>query len=218
MSLTREPTSYVRGPIQSGRAEFWWWPHGKSWPGFSVWRRRDARPGRRDGDGSSLCWGIAASWLERLDVSGGEGVGGHRHTTTTTCCQVTRGYQQPKHILISAVRHKINIWFISFLLSCGQRMERFCCGLTSDSDRTKSLPIIPSYLFIYLDCIDHAWGWWGKWKLLLWLSQTCEASLNASAVNRRLPLRLGCHLSSLLMAGGRKKTQRGEARHSAIQL
>lgn len=38
---------------------------------------------------------------------------------------------------------------------------------------------------IFLDCIDHAWGrWWGKWKLLLWLSQT---RLNAWAVNRWLP-------------------------------
>jgi len=25
-----ERTSYMRGPIQSGRVEFWWWPHGKS--------------------------------------------------------------------------------------------------------------------------------------------------------------------------------------------
>lgn len=79
-----EPTSYVRGPIQSGRAEFCWWPHGKSWPGFSVWRRRrDARPGRRDRDvASSLCWSISAVLSVRVEML-------EAQTHTTTCCQVT---------------------------------------------------------------------------------------------------------------------------------
>lgn len=147
-----EPTSYVRGPIQSGRAEFWWWPHGKSWPGFGVWRRGDARPRRRDGDGagSSLCWGIAASSrLERLE-------GGWR------CCQVTWGYQQPKHIPISAVKHKINIWFI--------RGGGETWSLTNNN-------IISSGL--YWSCPGGLLLAEETWKLLLWLSQTREADLDA---------------------------------------
>lgn len=187
-----EPTSYVRGPIQSGRAEFWWWPHGKSWPGFGVWRRGDARPRRRDGDGagSSLCWGIAASSrLERLE-------GGWR------CCQVTWGYQQPKHIPISAVRHKINIWFIRG----GERLD--------------PSPIITSYL---LDCIDHARG--GCCLLRKHGSYCCgyrrhERQIwTPSAVNRRLPLRLGWWDSSSPPHGCEKtqsSAQRGAA-HRQLQ-
>lgn len=73
--VSSQPTSYVRGPIQSSRAEFWWWPHGKSRPGFSNCRRRDAkRPRRRRVDGSSRCWGISASCGGRLDVSTARGV------------------------------------------------------------------------------------------------------------------------------------------------
>jgi len=74
----REPTSYVSGPVQSGRAEFWRGPHGKSWPGFSVWRRGDAGPRRRGGDGSSLCCRsiAASSTVERLE---GEERGGGAH-------------------------------------------------------------------------------------------------------------------------------------------
>lgn len=114
---SHELTSYVRGPIQSSRAEFWWWPHGMLWPGFSVWRRLDARrPRRRDGNGSSLCSGIAASSLrcgnpvERLDMSGG-------YTHTGTWYKVIWGYHQSK--LIWAVRHKINIKIITFSSAVG---------------------------------------------------------------------------------------------------
>lgn len=40
---------------------------------------------------------------------------------------------------------------------------------------------------------EAAWGCRGKWKLLLWLAGKSQPP---SAVNRRLPLRCGCHLSA----------------------
>ncbi len=51
--------------------------------------------------------GAGSRW--RGWMRGSWGCGREGGGTNTTCCQVTRGYLQPKHILISAVRHKINI-------------------------------------------------------------------------------------------------------------
>ena len=173
---------------------------------------------------------VVASWevvagLQCLEAGGGqaEAAGrrrsrvlpllGHRCVLTVErleggwrCCQVIWGYQQPKHIPISAVRHKINIWFIR--------------GGGEGGGRQDLSPIITSYL---LDCIDHARG--GCCLLRKHGSYCCgyrrhERQIwTPSAVNRRLPLRLGWWDSSSPPHGCEKtqsSAQRGAA-HRQLQ-